>query len=502
MSKSKITDYFQPTDKQRQAMKLLGKGYRIFYGGARGGGKSHLALAAAVYCCRKYPGLRAIIMREYFPELEEVFISNLSSLYPEHAFKYTYKVQHKIASFQNGSRISFRSCDTAAAAKKIMGAEFQLMIIDEANNFDSLILQKLSGSLRNTKVADFIPTLLCTGNPGGVSDLYFRSRWVVPDYKRWSPGELKHKDKYVFIQSFVQDNPHVTHDYVENLETIADENLKAAWLHGRWDVFEGQFFTEFNTNIHVIKSSPLPPHWTRKGGLDLGYTEKHPTVLLLTAQDPETGDVHVYNEYANWGSTEQYVQEIKEIIQHEESRKCQVSTIYADPSMWDDSRKEKFDSDSPAFMFLREGIPIFMANNKRVTGWRVLKQWLHYTEHKPPKLLIHDNCVNLITTLPLNKYNTSTQISIEDLDTKGPDDAVDALRYVMVTGWRYPLGSVFDEAAGELSWEDDEPSKESQYQEWEDGFRRIGYDNMLIRPGENRITNKRARSSLSRAYYG
>ena len=45
-------------------------------------------------------------------------------------------------------------------------------------------------------------------------------------------------------------------EYVKRLEVLP-ESLRAAWLYGRWDVFSGQFFPEFDEAHHVC--DPLPP---------------------------------------------------------------------------------------------------------------------------------------------------------------------------------------------------------------------------------------------------
>lgn len=431
----KITDILQLTDKQKLALKHIGKGKIIFYGGARGGGKSYLSHVAANLFCYKIPELRCIIIRETYPELEDVFISHQEERFPPNLFKYKYQSRSNICEFQNGSRIMFKPLDSAKAARKIMGSQFQLMIIDEANNYDEQTLRKLLGSVRNTNPnINFKSTVLMTGNPGGQSDFYFKTRFVNPDYKYWDKGELKYKDNYVFIKAMVYDNPYIEQQYIDMLDTLP-EDLRQAWLYGNWTTFEGQFFSEFNHEHHVIAPFPIPKDWHKVIGFDIGYTKKHPAVALCIAQNPITNELFVFDEYVGIGSTEEYIETIKEII-----NTYNINIVYADPSMWNDTKKDKHTDESPAFMFLKAGIPIVQANNKRVNGWRIIKQWLHWTEKRSSKLKIFDNCSYLIQTLPLNKYNTSSLVNKEDCDTNGPDDAIDALRYAIVTGFGYPLG--------------------------------------------------------------
>ncbi|HDY86363.1 MAG TPA: hypothetical protein ENH74_11900, partial [Methylophaga sp.] len=403
------------------------------------GGKTAFSLIMAVLSCMQFPGLSVVCIRETYSELEEAFINNLLRHYPTKIFKYKYQVKSRTAWFANGSRIIFRACDSEKATKKIQGLEYQLMIIDEANNFDEMTLQRLQGSLRNAHVKGFVSTLLMTGNPGGRADMYFRTRFISPDYERWTEGELENKELYKFVKATVYDNPYIEKDYITTLKGL-DPALRAAWLDGRWDTFFGQFFMEWNLNAHVIEPFNIPHSWPKAFGLDLGYTVKHPTIGLWAAQDPETLRLYIYREYvgpptSEGGATEQYALDIKDMSYNDN---CDLR--FADPSMWNSTSKDRWDDESPAQIFLRTGIHLEPANNDRINGWRMLKAWLHWTKNNPPRLQIFNTCTNLIQTLPSNRYDTGLKKKTEDLDTRGPDDAADALRYLIMNAFGYPTG--------------------------------------------------------------
>ena len=434
---SDLSGYFQPFESQKKALKYIGAGIRMFFGGARGGGKTRFAIMAAVLACLKYPNLKTICIRETFNELEEGLIRELLENYPTDVFKYKYNSQYHRAIFSNGSRIVFKSCDSEPAAKKIQGLEYQLMIIDEANNLSQRVLTKLTGSLRRTKtLKGFIPTFVMTGNPGGLADFYFKTRFVDPDYSQWSETELKYKDNYIFIPSNVYDNPMIGDEYVEWLEQL-EPKLKAAWLYGRWDVFEGQFFDTWNPNLHIIKEFEIPKHWSRACGLDLGYSTDHPTVCLWVAQDPIKKTLYVYNEYIQSTNNVEYINDLKGMM----GGKYHMPIIWVDPSAFIIKEREKWSSESTAFTMIRNGLPLQAANNERINGWRVLKQWLRHDENNEPLLKIMDNCRQIIGNLPILKFNSyrTNGRPEEDLDTRQPgDDYADALRYVVVSGFIYP----------------------------------------------------------------
>ena len=435
MKKSKVlSDYMNPTDKQRYAMEHLGTGAYIFWGGARGGGKTHFSLMAAVYCSRKFPGLRTVAIRETYPELEECFIENLQEKYPEDVFNYTYRDKTRTAKFKNGSSIIFRSCDNEDAARRIRGLEFQFMIIDEANNLDYKTIERLRGSLRRTKDMPFMPTLLMTGNPGGRSDLYFKTHYIYPDYKRWEKNELKYKDKYIFIPAKVYDNPYIGSEYIENLEGLSDD-LRRAWLDGDWNIFEGQFFTMWDEKAHVVQRFAIPDDWERKASIDLGYTTRHPTCVYFAAQDPVYKTLYLYDEYVASGVPEQFAREIKSKMGDQP-----FTQFFADPSMFGDTKNRLMEI-STAQIFRNEGIFLLPANNNRVDGWRVMKQWLYWGERQKPMLRVFENCTYFRETIPSLTYDRRHTTSGEDLDTKQADDPADCIRYLLLSGYGYPSRS-------------------------------------------------------------
>jgi hypothetical protein len=239
----------------------------------------------------------------------------------------------------------------------------------------------------------------------------------------WTQSEIDHlADKRKFISAKVTDNAYIGDEYIQLLSSISDENLREAWLNGNWDVWDGQFFTQWNEAYHVIEPFSVPESWLKWGAMDLGFSEAHPTTYLEFTQDPQNNCIYIIKEYTGVGSSETYIRELKEII----DPKC---VIYADPSMFKGSGKETDMSTTPAMMFLSEGISLVPANNERVNGWRAVKSWLGMDETHRPNCMIFDICTELIRTIPLQMYSKRLGSKSEDLDTKGEDDWVDSLRY-------------------------------------------------------------------------
>lgn len=93
----------QLTEKQ----KLFCKSRTLFtaYGGARGGGKTHAVRWKAVAGALRYGGLRILIIRRTYPELQQNHIEPIIRLVPPPAGHYN--ITLRSMSFYNGSVIKF-----------------------------------------------------------------------------------------------------------------------------------------------------------------------------------------------------------------------------------------------------------------------------------------------------------------------------------------------------------------------------------------------------------
>ena len=216
----------------------------------------------------------------------------------------------------------------------------------------------------------------------------------------------------------------------------------------RWGlvIFQGQFFEEWNEEVHAVDDFPIPNNWQKQIGLDIGYTTKHPTVCLWGAQDPETLDIYIYKEYTGkpgneGGCDELYAKTIQVMMAGEEVPLC-----WADPSAFNKNSRHEHVSESTAFYFMREGLVLQRASNDRINGWRATKQWLHWHGRKSPKLKFFRSCYKTIQALPSMRYNTRATTNLEDLDTtQSLDDYADALRYMVHSGFIYPGPSYMQE---------------------------------------------------------
>mgnify|MGYP005926821745 FL=1 len=95
----------EPYPKQRDF--LLSRTRYTAYGGARGGGKSHVARMKAELLCLRYSGIQVLFMRRTYPELKE---NHLLPAMRELNGVAKYNGTDKAFVFPNGARLKFGYC--------------------------------------------------------------------------------------------------------------------------------------------------------------------------------------------------------------------------------------------------------------------------------------------------------------------------------------------------------------------------------------------------------
>lgn len=405
----------------------------ICYGGARGGGKSHVSRIKMVLLALNYPGIQILLLRRTLKELRENHVLQLQKLLnctdkdPTKRIA-NYKESTKEFLFPNGSRIVLGYCDNEKDVLQYQGQAYEVIVLEEATHFTEFQFQTLTESNRmsgNMK-QKFNPRMYFTCNPGGVGHAWVKRLFIDRDYK---PTE--NPDDYKFIPSLVFENKYIMEndpDYVKVLENLP-EDRKQAMLYGNWDVFDGQFFREFNRNVHVIEPFQIPSHWNRYTAMDYGLDM---FAVLFIAVD-EKGKSYVYNEIHR---SNLIVSEARQILKSF-MRNIKYKAIYAPPDLWGRNRDT---GKRTAEIFFEGGVDLAKSSNDRIKGWLNVKEWLKVRKvrneqtgelYEDSDLKIFANCKNLIRCLPQLQH-----------DEKEPNDVAtepheithitDALRYYCV----------------------------------------------------------------------
>jgi len=394
-----------------------------FYGGAAGGGKTRAlieeVLAQIAEAENAGVKLTAIMFRRTFPELEGSVIKEFLNIVPSMGVnavcKYNYSV-HK-AKFPKGSTLAFAFCSNENDVYKYQGSEFDLIAIDELTHFTEYQFKYLMSRLRTVKPGIFA-NFIGASNPGNVGHAWVKRLWVD---RHLNPDEERESDEYDFVPAKIWDNKVLLENdpsYVDRLKALPD-NQRRALLEGDWDLFEGQFFTDWNRKYHVCKPFEIPAGWLRYRSIDYGF--RAPFCCLWFAIDYD-GRVWCYKELYQTEQTAK--QNAEKIIDMSQGETYQYTTI--DPSVF--TRSHTGESISEVLMM--NGIQnIVKADNERIGGWNSVRQYLH-VEDDYAELCIFDNCRNLIRTLPEQQYDPNRA---DDIDTRGEDHASDSLRYFLHT---------------------------------------------------------------------
>ena len=411
----------------KQAAFLRARQRYVAFGGARGGGKSWAVRVKAALLCLRYAGIRVLIVRRTYPELQENHIRELRALCHEAA---TYNDQRKELLFGNGSLILFRYCATEGDLERFQGLQADVVFLDEATQFDELTFRKLDACVRG--VNPFPKRFYLTCNPGGRGHGWVKRLFVD---RRFKPDE--NGEDYVFIQSLVCDNTALMRsqpDYLRQLEALPPR-LRAAWLEGKWDVFEGQFFAELvdrpnpeHIGTHVIPAFDPPRSWKRFRSFDWGYQKPFSCGWWAVSHDGALyriaelyGCTGEPDEGVRWEAATVFA-EIRRIEgEHPYLRGLSVEGV-ADPALW-----QVQSGVSIADMAARQGVYFQPGDNKRIPGWMQVRYRLRFDENGRPGLYVFDTCAAFRRTMPLLVYSETRP---EDCDTTQEDHVADEVRYL------------------------------------------------------------------------
>ena len=455
----------RPSEKQR--LFLTDRHKYIGYGGARGGGKSWAVRVKAVLLCLRYAGIKVMIVRKTYPELQENHIVPLCQMlgcYLDGDERIaSYNDDKKQIAFPNGSRILFRYLENEKDALRFQGTEVDVLFVDEATQQSEASMEKLRACVRGTN--DFPKRIYYTCNPGGEGHAWVKRLFLD---RRFREGE--EPDEHSFIQALVTDNAALMEknpDYLKQLQSLPPK-LREAWLYGNWDIFEGQFFEDFRAEpdtraaaehgctlsreelkaqgrwCHVIEPFDLTAGprrgWTILRSYDFGYGKPFSCAWWALDYDGVLyrvlelyGCTDTPNEGLRWTPDKQF-QEIARIErEHPWLRGRKIEGV-ADPAIWDASRGE-----SVAETAARFGVYFVPGDHKRIPGWMQCHYRLQFDDEGRARMYVFDNCKAFIRTIPLLQFAKSEP---EDLDTSQEDHVADEWRYLCMARPILPLRPV------------------------------------------------------------
>ncbi|MFD1121841.1 hypothetical protein ACFQ2T_04950 [Methylophilus flavus] len=409
----------------------------LFFGGARGGGKSDFLLGDYLQGVGVgYRGLwRGIIFRKTYLELEELQI-RASEIFP--AYGGVYKVQSSAEFpfsncwyFPGGETLKMRYLKSDKDAENYQGHQYAWIGFDELTNHATpTAYDKLKACLRIQGVPKRIRS---SGNPGGKGHLWVKQRFIdcAPPYTPYldkTTGLMR-----VFIPSKLKDNQYLRDDkqYIALIKASGSAELVKAWLEGDWNVVAGAFFDCWNSNI-IIPPFAIPRTWTRFRSFDWGSARPFSNGWWAISD----GGLHIpkgaivrYREWYGMKEGEYNVglklsaEEVGNgIVKREKGE--DISYGVADPSCW------KVDGGpSVAERMVKVGAKFRKADNSRINGWDQMRQRMVGIDDQP-MIYCFNTCIDSIRTIPLLQHDENKP---EDLDSDMEDHPADDWRYACMS---------------------------------------------------------------------
>lgn len=452
----KLPDYLPS---ERQIKFHRSNSFETLYGGAAGGGKTAALCAEAITSAIEFPNVHVYIFRRTLKELKQSVYNEIMSQIatyqnlPDHRkailpdgrrLQIIYNSQESMFKFSNGSFIQLAYLDNVADRYNYQSAEIHVLLIDELTHFLEDDYEYLKTRLRSSTYHR-CRVMACT-NPGNIGHGWVKQRFIrSKDPAVTMRAETPYMDpntglSRVFIPAKVTDHPNETFktQYLAVLNAIQDEQLRKALRDGDWDTFEGQVYTEWDKDKHIIYDLPVDLDICEKYiGFDWGYNDYASAIWIAVAPESQTGVKHIYvyrEMYDRQKTPVWWAEQISRIIRDE------PITYMILPH---DCYSHLGGNQTIARTFMDYDIPVIradsMSHRAKMHRQALLHQLLAISTDDTPYLQFLSTCLNTIRTLPDLPYSDTKP---EEISDKSEDHAYDSLTYglMVVTGgesWIY-----------------------------------------------------------------
>jgi Terminase large subunit, T4likevirus-type, N-terminal len=450
--------------KQRRA--FASEATELLYGGAAGGGKSHLMRRAAIAWCTWVRGLQVYIFRRTFPDLFKNHMEGPSG-FPVLLSDAILAGEARIVwgknqiRFRNGPKgtetggsvIHLCHCQLEKDVYDYQGAEIHVLLIDELTQWTRKMYAFLRSRVRlgGLKVARWLkhvfPRILCSANPGGIGHNWVKAAWIdlAPEGAVTQMPNKEGGMRRQFIRALLEDNPTMAENdptYEGKLEGMGDPELVRAMRWSDWDIVAGGFFDDlWRRDVHAIAPFTIPGSWTVDRSFDWGSSHPFSVGWWAESDGTEAPNGKVYprgtlfriNEWYGWNGTPNEGLKMSArdialgILERERAMGLVVNPGPADSAIYAVENEMCIAADME-----KAGVTWLEADKSpgsRATRWQKLRDRLQAAATKPmemPGLFVFNHCTQFIRCVPVLPRDEKKR---DDIDTKAEDHIADETGY-------------------------------------------------------------------------
>lgn len=299
----------------------------ICMSGGYGSGKTVVACLKLLYLMDRFPNSRWLVARRKWVDLTKTTMQTFFKLCPPQAYSLGRRSdQEKILTLNNGSTVYWQQLDDPEIATVIQGVEINGFFIDQAEEVEEEVFEKLSsrvGRWDQARVPQELvdlepewpwrdrdgnpqvpPYIMIACNPD--NELHWIYRRFHPDSPEWqeSPGltatgeEIpSYRDQGYKLITMPSDSNRFLPESALNQLKVRDESFQKRYRRGEWGIPEGQIHQI--SDLSLIEGDPILVETIKNRStlhrvLDHGDTA--PTACGWFAVD-RAGNIFCYREY-------------------------------------------------------------------------------------------------------------------------------------------------------------------------------------------------------------